>query len=122
MLRILLTTAALLLSTGPSAASPRHPTPAQWKDIHTYGTSWRTCGGFDGDERSFREAYRGGYTYAELKNFCSTADRLGKKLKAQGFCLVGKGGVGRAGSRYFYPGIDSSGANSHWRRHCYTIS
>jgi hypothetical protein len=102
MLRVLLIATALLLSTGASPASPRHPTPAQWKDIRTYGASWRTCGGFDGDESSFREAYRGGYTYAELKNFCSTADRLGKKLKAQGFCLVGKGGVGRAGKGHCY--------------------
>jgi hypothetical protein len=98
----LLIIAALLLSTGPSLASPRHPTAAQWKDIHTYGVSWRTCGGFDGDESSFREAYNGGYSYAELKNFCGTAARLGPRLEAQGFCLVGKGGVGRAGKRHCY--------------------
>ena len=87
----------LLVLAAPAAASTRHPTPAQWRDIHTYGVSWRTCGGFDGDENSFREAYNGRYSYAEMKNFCATADRLGKELKARGFCLVGKGGVGRAG-------------------------
>jgi hypothetical protein len=86
----------------PAIASPRHPTPAQWKAIHAYGTSWRTCGGFDGDESSFREAYNGGHSYAELKGFCDTATQLGPKLEAQGFCLVGKGGVGRAGKGHCY--------------------
>ena len=94
--------AILLVLAVPALASPRHPTPTQWRDIHTYAASWTTCGGFDGDESSFREAYNGRYSYAELKNFCDTADRLGKKLEAHGFCRVGKGGVGRAGGTHCY--------------------
>jgi len=107
MLRILLIAAALLLSTGPSPASPRHPTPAQGKDINRYVYAAPRCAnGEDNDE---------------TKKQCDEADRLGKKLEAQGFCRYGKGGIGRAGGKYFYPGIDSSGAHSGWARHCYVI-
>jgi hypothetical protein len=52
---------------------------------------------------------------------CAEADKLEKKLTARGYCTYARGAVGRAGQRYFYPGIDSAGTNSHWTRHCYEI-
>ena len=37
-----------------------------------------------------------------VKKACATMERLDKKLSAQGFCLVGKGVVGRAGGNHCY--------------------
>jgi len=90
----LLIIAALLLSAGPSLASPRHPTPAQWKDIHTFSDAASYCANHRTDEE--------GGEVGETKTNCDTADRLRKKLKAQGFCTYGKGGVGRAGKHHCY--------------------
>ena len=46
-------------------------------------------------------------------------DRMREQLEAKGFCIYGKGVVGKRGKRYFYPGIDKAGTNSGWHRHCY---
>jgi len=88
----------LLLLAGPALASPRHPTPAQWKDIHAYSEAeafWiNHHTGVPEDES------------AEVRKSRADADRLEKKLTAQGFCVYGKGGVGRS---------------SKDGKHCYTV-
>jgi len=83
---------------GPALASPRHPTPAQWRDIHKYSKAAAYCA-------NHRTGEEGGEV-GETKTNCDIEDRLGKKLEARGFCLYAKSGVGRA---------------SKDGEHCYTI-
>jgi len=90
--------ALLLLAAAPALASPRHPTPAQLRDKHALTAAYGACF-YRTDPEVVRKA-------------CATMDRLDKKLSAQGFCLVGKGEVGRAGG----PVKGSPGD-----RHCYRI-
>jgi hypothetical protein len=103
----LLIIAAVLLSTGPSLASPRHPTPAQWRDIHKFGDAAAYCANHRTGE--------GGGEVGKTKINCDIEDRLGKKLEAQGFCLYAKGGVGRTGKLKIPP------TGLAGERHCYTI-
>jgi hypothetical protein len=90
MLRILLTIAALLLSTGASLASPQHPTSAQRKDIHRYNYAYLRC----------REYAPTGSTVPEAENqtskkACDLRDRLSKKFERQGFCFYKYVSIGR---------------------------
>ena len=66
----------LLVLAAPALASPRHPTPAQWKDINTFTAAWTHCGGYDGSE------------HLELIKSCDAANKLEKKLTKQGFCIM----------------------------------
>ena len=88
----------LLVLAAPAAASPRHPTPAQWRDMHKFSAAASYCANHRTDEE--------GGEVGETKTKCDIADRLRNKLKAQGFCTYAKGGVGR-------PSTDGE--------HCYTI-
>ena len=88
MLRILLIAAALLLSTGSSLASPRHPTPAQWRDIRALESAHEDC------------AYS--VKPEKVKQGCATSAKLKKKVTAQGFCFYGHGVVGRSGGSRCY--------------------
>ena len=87
----------LLVLAAPALASPRHPTPAQWKNIDALEAAHEACN------------YR--LDHEVRKKACATEARLMPKMAAQGFCLVGHGTVGRAGGRI-----------SEYRNHCYTIS
>ena len=102
---------------GPALASPRHPTPAQWRDIHKYSKAAAYCA-------NHRTGEEGGEV-GETKTNCDTADRLEKKLVPQGFCTVGKGGIGRAGKPFtqkeWERASNSLSTVPKGERHCYTI-
>jgi len=83
----LIAAVALLVLATPALASPRHPTPTQWRDIHTFGGLHGRCGGAD-DPANQPE---------HLTKACVAASKLQKTLTAQGFCVYGHGAVGRAG-------------------------
>ena len=90
MLRILLTAAALLLSTGASLASPQHPTSAQRKDIHRYNYAYLRC----------REYAPTGSTVPEAENraskrACDLRDKLQHKFMKHGFCMYKYYNIGR---------------------------
>jgi hypothetical protein len=82
--------ALLLLAATPALAAYK-PTAAQWKGICTWEAEAQNC--------------RYGSSES-VKKSCAAADKLEKRLKAQGFCTYGHGVVGRASKR---------------RDHCYTI-
>ena len=95
----LIAAVALLVLATPALASPRHPTPAQWRDIRAWETGNEACYYSIKPEK--------------VKKGCTAADRLKKKLEPQGFCFYGHGTVGRAGG----PNKEYPGSN-----HCYTLS
>ena len=97
----------LLVLAAPAFASPRHPTPAQWRDIHKYSEAASYCA----NHRTGEESGEVG----ETKTNCDIAGRLGKKLEARGFCLYAKSGVGRAGK------LKTPPTGLAGERHCYTI-
>ena len=75
---------ALSLLTATPALAAYKPTSAQWRDIRTW------------------EAEAGNCRYGSsesVKKSCTAADRLEKRLKAQGFCTYGHGVVGKASKR-----------------------
>ena len=83
MLRILLITAALLLSTGPSPASPQHPTSADRKNLSEYYRAVYRC----------KEYAPYGSTVPEAENrvskkACDLRDKLTRKFERQGFCSL----------------------------------
>ncbi len=83
MLRILLIAAAVLLSTGATLASPRHPTPAELKNIHRFYFAYGRC----------REYAPTGSTVPEAENrvskkACDRRDKLTRKFERQGFCSL----------------------------------
>jgi hypothetical protein len=97
-MKSLIVAAALLVLATPAITSPRHPTPTQWRDIDALNAAYGAC--------TFR-------TDPEVvKKACARQDKLLPKLEAQGFCFVGKGGVGRAGG----PIKEYPGSN-----HCYSL-
>jgi hypothetical protein len=80
--------AAVLLATS-AAASPQHPTSAQWKAIDRYGDEFLTCRNKDAsntkaDSRRFQKA-------------CGVRNRLARKLEQQGFCFYKYYNIGRPG-------------------------
>ena len=87
-----LITAILLALTTSALASPRHPTPAQWRDIRAFESLYGRCGGAD-DPANQPE---------HLTKACVAASKLQKTLTAQGFCVYGHGEVGRAGGTHCY--------------------
>ena len=107
-MKSLIAAVALLVLATPAFASPRHPTPAQLRDIRAWETGNEACYYSIKPEK--------------VKKGCAAADRLRKKLEPQGFCFYGHGTVGRRGKKYWYPGFDAEGTNAHWARHCYTLS
>jgi hypothetical protein len=101
MIRILLFAGLLLI---PVAVTAKPPTPNidRWIDLA------RRCTHMDVPEGETRE------------QVCATAEKFGKKMEARGYCIYGHYAVGVRGKRYFYPGFDSAGTNSHWTEHCYS--
>jgi hypothetical protein len=79
---------ASLLLAAPALASPRNPTPAQWRYIQTLEDAHEACVYSIKPEK--------------IKAGCATADRLKKSLKARGFCFYGHGVVGRRGGSHCY--------------------
>jgi hypothetical protein len=112
--KALIAATLLLASTSAFAATAKpqdFPDIRKWEKLH-----WLCVYSVFPDEKDddAREKTR--------STMCATADKLEKKLTARGYCTYGHGVVGRTGKKYFYPGIDSAGTNSHWTRHCYEIN
>src|SRR4051794_7805075 len=81
-MKSLIIASALLVLAAPAFASPRHPTPAQQKDLQTIYHTFGQCGD------------------SEREKECDTAHKLMKKLEGQGFCFYKRLVVGRTGKRY----------------------
>jgi hypothetical protein len=112
--KALIAATLLLASTSAFAATAKpqdFPDIRKWEKLH-----WLCVYSVFPDEKAddAREKTR--------SKMCDAADKSEKKLTARGYCTYGHGVVGRTGKKYFYPGIDSAGTNSHWTRHCYAIT
>lgn len=103
--------AMLLVLAAPALASSRTPTPAQWKVIHKYSEAALYCTNHRTGEESGE--------IGETKKQCEVEIKLGNKLKARGFCLYAKSGVGRTGK----PWTQKEDWESWQRgqRHCHAI-
>ena len=86
-MRSLIIAAVLLISTV-SAFAARQPSTVQWKTIHEYSNAALGCIHANPDD--------GERTSKEVVEFCTTADKLRKKLEAQGFCAYASSGAATA--------------------------
>ena len=120
-MKTLITVTTLLALTTPAFAAKAKP--QDFPDIRKWEDLDFQCyrGVFPDDDADIRVT-KEEYDKSAREKVCIAAEALGKKLVARGYCLYGKGNVGKAGRKYFYPGIDSAGTNSGWTRHCYTIT
>lgn len=115
-MRIPIIAAILLVLTVPVQASEFRHSDRKWvKTANHYGALYGKC--FYGTPDMQEDSH--GIPQAPV---CKAMREAGKKLEANGYCLVGHAVVGRSGKKYFYPGIDSAGTNSHMARHCYEIN
>jgi hypothetical protein len=119
-MKTLIVAAMLLASTSAYAAQAK---PRDFPSIRKWQALDSGCyrGVFPDDDEVDIEITKEAYAKTARGRVCLAANKLEKQLAAKGYCTYGRSGVGRAGKKYFYPGIDSAGTNSHWTRHCYAI-
>jgi hypothetical protein len=95
--KTLVIVAALLVSAGPSFASPQHPTPAQLKDIDSYYHAFSMCQNYNPDSDSYPNPTTSKEENKRFKKACDRYEKLGSKLVKQGFCSHKYNDVGRPG-------------------------
>lgn len=110
--------AVLLLSAAPAFAV-KQPSKTQLKTMDEYAHAAERCSHADPEDPTNR------YTDADVAAFCAAANRLGKKLETQGFCLYAMTGVGRPGRPWTQKEWERTGGQGTvWpkgSRHCYAI-
>ena len=116
---IIIIAATLLALTTPASAAKAKP--QDFPDIRKWeALNWQCYYSVSSDDDVDVEITKEDYDKTVRGKVCLAAEAL--ELIARGYCLYGHGVVGKAGSKYFYPGIDSAGTNSGMARHCYTIT